>query len=149
MYNWEIKFLQCWGSNLGFLVSEATALPTEPPPLPVWWPLCLGSLWRHCWPKKLRKLITNFSILCPELLPDSLENCFSFSCFQLSTIASYRSSNLLCKHSRTLKNWKLPRAHSSMFGVFETKFFFLGIFISIRNKTAHWMKKWSLGHLWR
>ena len=55
MYNWEIKFLRCWGSNLGSLVSEATALPTEPPPLPVWWPLCLGSLWRHCWPKKATK----------------------------------------------------------------------------------------------
>ena len=28
------KVCQCWDSNRGYLVSEATALPTEPPPLP-------------------------------------------------------------------------------------------------------------------
>ena len=31
---WWIKFCQFWDLNRGSLVSEATALPTEPPPLP-------------------------------------------------------------------------------------------------------------------
>ena len=30
----EDKVCQCWDSNRGSLVSEATPLPTEPPPLP-------------------------------------------------------------------------------------------------------------------
>ena len=34
MYNWQIKFCRCWDLNCRSLVLEATALPTEPPPLP-------------------------------------------------------------------------------------------------------------------
>ena len=36
MYNWQIQFFGFQDSNCGSLVSEATALPTEPPPLPKW-----------------------------------------------------------------------------------------------------------------
>ena len=35
------KVCRCWDSNRGSLVSEATALPTEPPPLPIH--LCVCS----------------------------------------------------------------------------------------------------------
>ena len=34
MYNWYVKFCRCWVSNRGSLVSEATALLTEPSPSP-------------------------------------------------------------------------------------------------------------------
>ena len=33
-YNWQIKLSRCWDSNCGYLVPEATTLPTQPPPLP-------------------------------------------------------------------------------------------------------------------
>ena len=38
LFNFNVQFVdkvcRCWDSNHGSLVSEATALPTEPPPLP-------------------------------------------------------------------------------------------------------------------
>ena len=36
MYNWLTKFCRCWDLNRGSLVSEVTALQTEPLPLPVY-----------------------------------------------------------------------------------------------------------------
>ena len=56
MYNWLIKFSQSWNLNRKSLVSEVTALPTEPPPLPcrclfkIKNPLNLVARWH---PKKL------------------------------------------------------------------------------------------------
>ena len=34
LYNWQIKFCQCLELNCRSLMLEATALPTEPQPLP-------------------------------------------------------------------------------------------------------------------